>query len=288
MKTEVSNQNNDVGKQGLSKSRADTAYHFEFGFRKEAAIFDGDMPIAPNLYPAGFELRNWMLRKGTLTFHPHNWRGREGSLTNPFSYNSSVLVLALSDIINDANSFTERIDFYGAEEAEIGFIRYYTEFVMYSSRLLEALIKQMLFCTTFNEDDYKGATLGSLIERNCSNCKPFPDLKHKITFLGSLAHRYGYCRGYENCLDSHMNIVRKRRNLEAAHSSTVEFLERSIDESKELMAAQLESLGNELLHMLQHIGDIETSMFKEMTHYINGGIDTPSFVRNFEIRESKT
>lgn len=259
-------------------SRDHTVYHIEYGFRKEAAVFHGDTPFAPNLYPAGDILRKWMLQECQLQLHPHNWKGRDGVLTNPHSYDASVLSAILSEIINQAFYFDERNNFYGVEEAEFSFIRFYTEFVIYSSRLLEALIKQMLFCTTFPEGDYRKATLGALLERNCNSCQTAKKERHKLSLLGSLAHRYGFCGGYENCLNMHMNIVRRRRNIEAAHSSTVEFRERSVADSKELLRNEFQSLGEELLHMLLHIGEIETHIIKEMQHYIAGGKYTPSYV----------
>jgi len=271
-----------MNQKNSKDSQANTAYHFEFAFRKEAGVFVENLPFAPNLYPAGFQLRQWMIREGSLTFQPHNWKGRSPSFTNPYSYDSSILILAFSEVISHATEFANRDDFRDDAEAEITYIRLYTELVLYSSRLLEALIKQMLYCTTFHEGEYRNSALGALLERNCNSCKPFKEKRHKITYLGSLAHRYGFCGGYENCLNSHMNIVRKRRNVEAAHSSTVEFRERTISESKELMKTQLEALGIDLIHMLKHIGDIEVLMIRELEYYIGGGLITPGYVVNSE------
>lgn len=260
---------------------AKTAYHIEWGFRREAAAYEGEIPFAPNLHAIGWDLRLWMLRQGNLTFYPHHFKEQPNALTNPYTYDASILASTFAEVVNNAVAFTKRTDFYGPEEAEFCYMRLYTELVLYSTRLLEALIKQMLFCTTFPEGEYKNATLGALLERNCSSCQAFKEKRHKVSLMGSLAHRYGFCQGYEKCLNSHMNIVRRRRNIEAAHSSTIEFLDRTVDESNGLMQTQLDLLGNELIHMLQHIGDIELHMVKEMKFYIAGGKYTPEYVIHF-------
>jgi hypothetical protein len=49
------------------------------------------------------------------------------------------------------------------------------------------------------------------------------ELRLRLSYLGSLAHPYQMCIQYETCLEKHMAIVNRQRNVEAAHSSVMEF-----------------------------------------------------------------
>ena len=69
-------------------------------------------------------------------------------------------------------------------------------------------------------------------------------------------------------LNDHMKIVNRRRNLEAAHSGVTEFTIESTNEARKRLGEDLTKLGEELIHMLQHISDIEDKMLAEMNSRI--------------------
>lgn len=247
------------------------AYHMDWGFRKEAAIFVDDRPVEPNIRPVAGMIRNWMLRKGNLEFLPHSVVKQKGAPSNPYLYNAYALALAYSDVINDSAAFVESQPANSHIEDEIRHFRLYTEYVLYPARILEAVIKQMLYVTTFPESEYKKAALGELLTTECSGCKASAEKRHKISLTGSLAHRYGFCGGYEKCLHDKMEIVRKRRNIEAAHSGVVKLVDRPAKRTRQVFAGQIERIGNEFIHMLQHLDDIERRIIDEI-----GGIVRPT------------
>jgi hypothetical protein len=244
------------------------AYHMDWAFRREAAIWTNEKPFAPNLYPVAEELREWMLNEGDLKFLGHVDKTRPNAPTNPYTYHSYVLARIIADIINQLHGFATGSDKIDEQEAEITFLRFYGEFALHSARVCEALIKQLLYCTTFLEGEYKRAALGELLVRNCSGCAPSKEKRHKLSLLGSLAHRYQLCAGFEKCVSEHMKLVNRRRNLEAAHSGTVEFMGRTLERSRADALKCGNDLGEELLHMLQHLAEIEVKVLEEMWTHI--------------------
>ena len=60
-----------------------------------------------------------------------------------------------------------------------------------------------------------------------------------------------------------MRIVNRRRNVEAAHSGVMEFNPTTAKESRQRFEADRTAGGQELLHMLQHIAEIEQRMLAE-------------------------
>ncbi len=258
----------EIESQHIPHEDPNTAYHMDWAFRREAAIFVGDHPIAPNLYPIGSQLRKWMLREGQMTFLAHSDRKLPNAPTNPYSYHAYILMRSYADILNDSHAFVVSTAEREASDSEIQYIRLYSELVLYTARLCEVLIKQLLFCTTFRPGDYEKAALGALLSRNCSGCGNSKEKRHKVSLLGSLAHRYGFCGGYEECLHNHVKIVNRRRNLEAAHSGVIEFVGRTTNESRALLGEQMALIGEELIHMLEHIGDIEIRVIDEMKSHI--------------------
>ena len=82
--------------------------------------------------------------------------------------------------------------------------------------------------------------------------------------LGSLAHRYKLCLEFDQCLIEHLKIVNRRRNLEAAHSDTQALNIRSATESRAQLEHDTLKVGNEFVHMLEHISDLEIEMRKEI------------------------
>jgi len=242
------------------------AYHINWEFRREAAIWDGDRPRTANLRPIGDNLRKWLLREGQLTTYVHADKDKTNALTNPYSYNASVLAAVYADIINTAHRFIHEKSSENEDwmTIEIRAIRYYSELVLYTARLCEALIKQLLYCTTFKKRDYSRATLGTLLQLDCSGCRNSNAEPHRISLLGSLGHRYGKCGQYEQCLHDKLTIVGSRRNSDTAHAQIVPFEGLEPAKSRERLDGQMLTIGNELIHMLRHIGDIEIAMVEEM------------------------
>lgn len=61
-----------------------------------------------------------------------------------------------------------------------------------------------------------------------------------------------------------MKIVGRRRNIDAAHSDTPTLNIRSTEESREQLNTDTIELGNEFVHMLEHISEIEDNMIREI------------------------
>jgi hypothetical protein len=253
----------------VSHNGKNIAYHQEWEFRQEAAIWINGRPVRPNFYPLGTELRNWLLRKGNVWYFTSKEKDLPHAFTNPYTYDGSILSITFGQIINESAAFADGMEPMEPTQAEIKRIRLYTENVAYVARLCEAFIKQLLFCTDFVEGNYRGAALGSLLSKECSGCQSSKEKRHKISLLGSIAHRYGFCGPYEHCLNDHMRIVNRRRDIEAAHSGVAEFRVQSVNESRKQLGEDLTKLGEELIHMLRHISDMEEKMAEELEALIS-------------------
>lgn len=243
-----------------------TAYHMEWEFRREAAVWVGNRPVHPNFYPFATELRNWMLQK------PHKlgvFSSDEQLLTNRYTYDASVLSSIFVYVVNDGAEFIQSAVPLDPYEAEIKRIRIYSEYVLYTARLCEAFIKQLLFCTTFPEEDYRGSALGALLSKDCSGCRSSKEKRHKLSLLGSLAHRYRLCHTYDNCLNQHLPMANRRRDLEAAHSGVTKFTAKSVADVRHNLEKDFDKVGEDLIHMLYHISEIETRMLDELNLLIN-------------------
>jgi hypothetical protein len=239
------------------------AYHMDWEFRKEAAIWIDEKPVLPNFYPLATDLRNWLLQQGDLKFFPPSDKKLSPSYSNPYTYDGSILAITFSQIINDSALFISGKEEIDAFKAEIRRIRFYTEQVLYIARLCEAFIKQLLFCTTFPEGEYRGSALGALLSKDCNGCKGSKEKRHKLSLLGSLAHRYNFCDGYEKCLNEHMTIVNRRRDVEAAHSGITEFTEKKVSVIRKQLGDDTSKIGDNFVHMLGHISDVEQRMLTE-------------------------
>jgi hypothetical protein len=189
-------------------------------------------------------------------------------LTNPYSHSASILAQAYQDIINDGASFAKSSLALHPVNAEISRLRLWAENVLYTARLCEALIKQLLYCTTFLESEYQTAALGSLLSKNCNGCSNSNKKRHQVSLLGSLAHRYQLCGKYEHCVEKHLFIVNKQRNVEAAHSGISEFDPQDSSLVRSRFEKQMNEIGEAFIHLLQHIGEIETQMTFELNRIV--------------------
>ena len=89
-------------------------------------------------------------------------------------------------------------------------------------------------------------------------------MRHHISLLGSLAHRYGLCIPIEECLAEHMKLVGRRRNLEVAHSGVGSFTPADVNATRLQMSKEVSDLGGECIHMMTHIRDLEEHMISEL------------------------
>jgi argininosuccinate lyase len=65
-----------------------------------------------------------------------------------------------------------------------------------------------------------------------------------------------------------MEIVNFQRNATAAHSGALELTGRTSSESRAEMLKDLENIGNEFIHMLNHIADLESKIFANLERFI--------------------
>lgn len=245
------------------------AYHFDWEFRREAAIWADQQALVPNFHPLATEFRQWLLRKGQFSVFAENHKGTTFSLTNPYAYSASVIAAILAKSINASHEFYTAREALDATDADIERIRIYNELVLYMARFCEASIKQLLYCTQIPKKYYANAALGALLASDCKTCRKSGNPPHKNSMLGSLAHRYKLCLEFDHCLIEHLKIVNRRRNIEAAHSDTQVLNIRSVEESRAQLEHDSLEVGNEFVHMLKHISDLEIKMMNELKSRIS-------------------
>ena len=141
----------------------DIAYHLDWGFKKDALVWYGVTPVALNFYPLASEFKNWLLQKGQLSTLAKQDKTSIKAITNPYSYNASTIAAILAFSINSSHEFASSTKEISDGAAEIERIRLHNEQVLYSARLCEVAIKQLLFCTHVPPKLYTRAALGELI-----------------------------------------------------------------------------------------------------------------------------
>lgn len=248
----------------VSHGRDDIAYHLAWGFRTKALVWEDSQPIGLNFHPVATEFYGWLLRKGQFTVFTEEHRGQPNSYTNPYTYSCATLASITADVFNDSYAIGTSVDAIAALDAEIQRVRIFSEKILYVARMCESLIKQLLYCTQIPKRYYEKASLGKLLSTECRGCRASGNQRHKLSLLGSLAHRYRLCHDFEGCLVEHLKIVGHRRNIEAAHSQVTNLNVRSAAESRAQLMQDSETLGNEFVHMLRHIRDLEARMDKEL------------------------
>jgi len=229
--------------------------------------------LRPNLYPYGRELRKWML--GQEWWVPVFSAGNV-PFTNPYTEDVAVLTAAYMRVTNDGAFWAETSTPSNWVSSEISRIRLYSEFILYTVRLSEALVKQLLFCTDFEARSYRRDPIGSLLFKDCKACRK-EGKPHSTSLLGSLAHRYGFCAGYGNCLDIDLPKLASSRNRLVAHSETWQLRQIDVATSKADLHRESIETGETFIHMLEHIGAIETAMLRELTSHIVAGTPVEHF-----------
>src|SRR6266436_1474638 len=240
------------------------AYHFDWEFRREAIRWVGERAIGINFHPLAKEFRHWLLREGQFPILAEQDKHSFASLTNPYSYHASVLAAILARVINASHEFATGTGPIDKMEGGIERIRLYNEQILYMARFCEAAIKQLLYCTQIPRKFYRTAALGALLSSDCSVCRTSGKPRHRVSMLGSLAHRYRLCLEFEHCLFEHLKIVNRRRNVQAAHSETQALRLRPSTESRGKLEQDSIEACKELVHMLQHISDLEGRMMVEL------------------------
>jgi hypothetical protein len=240
--------------------------HHPWSYRPQAFRWEGEQIVGLNLLPLATDMRAWMLRRGQLSLMPHSGSRTDGGFTNPYAASGVTLRLLMSRVINATHEFaTTHTGGHDAIEAEIERLRLYNEVLLYSARLCEVAIKQLLYCTQIPESRYERMALGALLQSRCPSCKREKGKKpHDVSLVGTLAHPFHLCLAFEHCAMDHMDLVNRLRNSQAAHSGSQELNIRTVAESK----AQLLQDGHEALtgfvHMLSHVEDLEQSMLEDL------------------------
>lgn len=242
------------------------ATHPPWAFRREAAMWNGDMPIGPNMLPLAGEMCDWLGQKchGLSACLEEN-RGKLGFATNPYTYYASAIGTSLGEVINSVYAFVESTDDVQPIEAEVTRVRLQSELALYTARFCEATIKQMLYCTQVPSAMYENVSLGKLLATDCKECRKADKPGHDISLLGALAHQYHLCHTLEHCMADHLAFVGKRRNEQAAHAQSILLDPKGVSQSRERLKGTLNEIGHEFGHMVEHIGQIETRMIEEIS-----------------------
>lgn len=243
------------------------AYHFNWEFRHEAALWVDGKAVGINFHPVATELRMWLLRQGQLSVFFQD-DDKSPAFTNPYTYHASALAAILANSMNAGYDIANSIEQTDDLDAAIEATRSYSEQVLYIARFCEVAIKQLLYCTQIPESYYKKSALGGLLESECWLCKRGKKPRHRNSMLGSLAHRYQLCIVFDRCLIEHLKIVKRRRDAMSAHAEVQALKMRPMAESRAMLAKESVAAGEEFVHMLQHISELETRMMEELRHRI--------------------
>jgi hypothetical protein len=241
--------------------------HHSWSYSPHAFRWLGEKIAGVNLLPLAGEMRAWMLQRGQLSLMPEPIPSSWGGFTNPYTTSGVTLQLLMGRIINAAHEYaTTNTSDHNEVDAEVERVRLYNEVLMYSARLCEVAIKQLLYCTQIPESRYGRMALGALLESPCPDCKrQSGKTPHLVSLVGTLAHPFHLCLEFEQCAMDHMALVNRLRNSEAAHSGVQPLNIRSVEASKlQLMQDSQEALEG-FVHMLSHLEDLERKMLVDLT-----------------------
>jgi hypothetical protein len=240
--------------------------HHSWSYRPHAFRWAGERIAGVNLLPLAGEMRAWMQQRGQLSLMPTPEAPTSGGFTNPYTSSGVTLQLLMARIINASHEYASTdTPSHNEVDAEVERIRFKNEVLMYSARLCEVAIKQLLYCTQIPESRYRRMALGALLESPCPDCKRQSGKEpHMVSLVGTLAHPFHLCLEFEHCAMDHMDLVNRLRNSEAAHSGVQHLNVRSVGASKlQLMQDKQEAL-NGFVHMLSHVEDLERSMLADL------------------------
>ncbi|OTG56897.1 hypothetical protein B9T36_16110 [Acinetobacter sp. ANC 4204] len=240
--------------------------HHSWSYHPQAFRWSGEMISGINILPIATEMRAWMMQRGLLSLMPPEEPSNKGGFTNPYTTSGITLSLLMSRIINCSHDFTSNPDCNLDEvDSEIERLRLNNEILLYSARLCEVAIKQLLYCTQIPEKRYKKMALGQLLESPCPSCKRANGKEpHLVSLVGTLAHPYHLCFEFEHCAMDHMNIVNKLRNSNSAHSDIEGLNIRTPSISRSQHFQQSTEILSDVAHMLSHIEHLEQKMISDL------------------------
>lgn len=242
--------------------------HQTWSYHPRAFRWSGEMICGINFLPVATEMRAWMLQQGKLSLLPDKQAPEKGGFTNPFTNSGITLSLLMSQVINSSYDFTETVNpNHDGVCSEIERVRLFNEILLYSARVCEVTIKQLLYCTQIPQKMYNRMALGQLLESNCPTCRRSNGKEHHtVSMIGSLAHPYHLCLEFEHCAMDHMDFINKMRNSEAAHSNVQELNIKSSEASKAQLKKESTDVLSDFLHMLSHIEKLEQSMLLDLAN----------------------
>lgn len=240
--------------------------HHTFGYRPQAFRWDGHELTGINFIPLSTGMRAWLMQRGQLLIASTTDQYTKGGYTNPYTFSGVALTLVLARVVNAFHDYvTTNSSDNDAMEAEIERLRLYNEVVLYTARVSEVVIKQLLYCTQLPEARYERKALGELLESRCPTCKKENGKKpHMVSLVGSLAHPFRLCLEFEYCAMDHMAMVNKLRNSQAAHSGIQTLNIRTVQESKEELERDCREVLDGFVHMLSHLEKLEDQMLYDL------------------------
>lgn len=218
-----------------------------------------------NFLPLAREMRAWLMQRGALPILSTTDQQAKGGYTNPYTFSGVSLALIMARVVNSFHEFTTQTSDQDGVDAEIERLRLYNEVILYSARICEVAIKQLLYCTQIPEPKYDRMALGALLESPCPKCKRENGKEpHLVSLVGSLAHPFHLCLEFDHCALDHMDLVNKQRNSQAAHSGIQTLNIRSVEESKAQLVNDCDEVLTGFLHMLSHLEKLEERMLDDL------------------------
>ena len=240
--------------------------HQEWGYRPQAFRWDGHKLVGINFIPLAREMRAWLKQEGQLPLLSNADLTAKGGYTNPFTFSGGSIALILARVVNAYYDYCTTPSVQDDPiDAEIERLRLYNEVVLYTARMCETTIKQLLYCTQFPESRYMKKALGQLLEAPCTTCKKENGKKPPlISLVGSLAHPFHLCLEFDHCALDHMALVNTLRNSQAAHSGIQTLNIRTTDLSKADLRAGCDEVMQGFIHMLSHLEKVEDAMLDDL------------------------
>jgi hypothetical protein len=195
-------------KTACSPKREWHGAHHSWSYRPHAFRWAGERIAGANLRPLASEMRSWMLRRGRLSLMPTPEAPGNGGFTNPYTTSGVTLQLLMGRVINASHEYAnvQTMD-HDEVDAEVERVRLYNEVLIYSARLCEVAIKQLLYCTQIPESRYRRMALGALLESPCPTCKRQSGKEpHLVSLVGTLAHPFHLCIEFDHCAMDHMDL----------------------------------------------------------------------------------
>lgn len=241
--------------------------HHPWSYRSQAFLWSGEVICGINILPIATDMRAWMSQEKQLSLMPDQEAENNGGFTNPYTSSGVTLSLLMSKVISCSHDFSSTVDAVDDEiDSEIERLRLYNEIILYSARLCEVAIKQLLYCTQIPKAMYERMALGQLLESPCPTCKKKKGKKpHSVSWVATMAHPYHLCFEFEYCAMDHMDLVNKLRNSQVAHSDIQDLNIRTSELSRAQLLEESSDILSGFLHMLSHVEKLEQSMLKDLT-----------------------